>query len=97
MESCAPGGEINTEQECRGAAAILGLYPGIGGYGFSYTYTEHQSGCFKLRGGHGKDNYKNQVFYNYANDRPPNSDPNYSAICHKKETTWQMPRKPQDT
>ena len=24
---------------------------------------------------------KNHVHYNYANDRPPNTDPNYAAIC----------------
>merc|ERR1711974_255267 len=27
LESCAPGGKINTEQECREAATILGLSP----------------------------------------------------------------------
>ena len=84
LESCAPGERIHTDQECTRAATILGLSPG---YPFSGTWPTIQSGCIKVIGLYEKKSTKNQVFYNYANDRPPSSDPNYGAICHIKETT----------
>ena len=80
LESCAPGGVIKTPQECRDAATILGLPHGRIG-GFSGTWPGAQSGCIKIIGIYEKKYAKNHVHYNYANDRPPNTDPNYAAIC----------------
>merc|ERR1712050_458184 len=76
LESCAPGGKIKTEQECKGAATILGLSTYYGycygyGYGCGYGYAAfannwpgHQSGCIKIIGQYEKKSAKNLVAYN---------------------------------
>ena len=87
LESCAPDEVINTPQECRRAATILGLPPSGYGTRFSGTWPGAQSGCSKVTGLYQHRNLINQVSYNYANDRPSSTDPNYSAICRGKDST----------
>ena len=80
LESCDPGGVINSPQECREALEVLGLI--IGTPAFSGTWRGDPSGCIKMRFPYyGTKWHKNMVYYNYANDIPPNTDHRYYALC----------------
>ena len=80
LESCPPGGEINTRQECRRAAISLGLYAYNGSKHFR---PDRPRGCYKMRAEcyYGDLDLLNMVYWNNANDTAPSSVITAVAIC----------------